>query len=317
MERLIGQSLGRYKITKLLGEGGMGAVFLGTDVTLQREVAIKIMHPHMAQDASFRERFLQEARTAARLDHPSIVQVHDFGQEGSLLYIVMNFIQGANLRDMLDDLKAQNTWIPLPEAVEIVRQVSLAIDYAHHQGVLHRDLKPSNIMIEPEATEGLPYRPVLTDLGLARLMQGQRITQAGLSMGTPTYMSPEQASGQPTDARSDVYSLGIMLYELSVGQPPFAVSSITEAIRFHTQEPPPPPRSIRPDLPVRLEQVILKALVKDPNQRWASAGALAQAIAALALSGAQDGAAPPSHLSRLVRLPRLPPQSRPGRGSVC
>ncbi len=292
MERLIGQSLGRYKITKLLGEGGMGAVFLGTDVTLQREVAIKIMHPHMAQDASFRERFLQEARTAARLDHPSIVQVHDFGQEGSLLYIVMNFIQGANLRDMLDDLKAQNTWIPLPEAVEIVRQVSLAIDYAHHQGVLHRDLKPSNIMIEPEATEGLPYRPVLTDLGLARLMQGQRITQAGLSMGTPTYMSPEQASGQPTDARSDVYSLGIMLYELSVGQPPFAVSSITEAIRFHTQEPPPPPRSIRPDLPVRLEQVILKALVKDPNQRWASAGALAQAIAALALSGAQDGAAP-------------------------
>jgi len=281
MERLVGQTLSRYKITDLLGEGGMGAVFKAQDVTLQRDVAIKIMHPHMANQPNFRERFLQEARTAARLDHPGIVQVYDFGQERSLLFIVMNFIRGTNLRQMLEDLRAQGKWIPLDEAVQIIRQVSLAMHYAHRQGVLHRDLKPSNIMIEPDPSNGLAYRPILTDLGLARLMEGQRITRAGTSMGTPTYMSPEQAMGEETDARSDVYALGIMLYELCVARPPFAIKTLSEAIRYHTKEAPPPPREIRADLPANLERVILKAIAKDPAQRWANADAFAQALADL------------------------------------
>ncbi len=279
MKKLIGQSLGRYQLVSLLGEGGMGAVFKARDITLQRDVAIKVMHPQFANRPNFQERFLQEARTAARFDHPGIVKVFDFGQEKSLLYIVMELIPGDNLRKLLQDLKASGKWIVLPEAVQLVRQVALALDYAHHQGVLHRDVKPDNIMLKAEPGDSFPYRPVLTDLGLAKLLEGGLVTQEGSSMGTPAYMSPEQALGEETDARSDVYSLGILLYELAVGRLPFRVKTITEAIRYHTKEPPPPPRSIRADLPEPLERVILRALEKDPGDRFPTAAGLAKALA--------------------------------------
>ena len=278
MESLIGHSLGRYRVVTLLGEGGMGAVFKGHDATLQREVAIKVLHPHIARQKDFQERFLHEARTAARLDHPGIVKVHDFGQSNDHLYIVMELIPGANLRKLLNDLKAQGKWIVLPESIELIRQVCLAVDYAHRQGILHRDLKPENIMLKPEPIEGLPYRPVLTDLGLAKLAEGGFETREGTSMGTPAYMSPEQADGQPTDSRSDVYSLGILLFELAVGRLPFPAKTITEAIRYHTKEPPPPPRSLRPDLPESVERVILTALAKAPAERFSDASAMADAL---------------------------------------
>ena len=220
MEKLVGQTLNRYRIISLLGEGGMGAVFKGHDATLQRDVAIKVLHSHFARRPDFQDRFLQEARTAARLDHPNIVQVHDFGQDRTFLYIVMKFIPGDNLEKMLRDMRSQQKWILLSEACELIRQISHALDYAHRQGILHRDIKPGNIMIEPEPSAGLPYRPIVTDLGLAKLAEGGVATQDGTSMGTPAYMSPEQALGQATDARSDVYSLGILFFELVTGQLP-------------------------------------------------------------------------------------------------
>jgi serine/threonine protein kinase len=262
----------------------MGAVYKAQDTSLNREVAVKVLHSHFAQQPNFRERFLQEARTAARLDHPGIMKVYDFGEALSQLYIVMELISGENLQDILNKEWAQGKEFSSETSTKLIRQIALTLDYLHKQGVLHRDIKPANIMLKPEPVEGLPYRPVLTDLGLVRLLDSPRLTQDGISMGTPAYMSPEQASGQSTDARSDVYSLGILFYELAVGRLPFPIHSITEAIRYHTKEPPPPPRSLRPDLPESIEKVILKAVEKDPTKRFPDAAAMAQELEITLLS---------------------------------
>jgi serine/threonine protein kinase len=319
MALLVGRSLNRYQINQLLGEGGMGAVYKGHDQTLQRDVAIKIMHPHYARQPQFQERFLQEARSAARLSHPSIVQVHDFGQADGHLYIVMEFIPGKNLQQALAGMRAAGAWIPLAEAVELVQQVSVALDYVHRRDVLHRDIKPANIMLKTEPGGALAYRPVLTDLGLAKLLDSGIITEDGTSMGTPAYMSPEQALGKSADPRSDVYSLGVLFYELSTGQLPFPIKNLAEAVRYHTRETPPAPRAVRSDLPLEIEAIILKALAKEPGDRFADAGSFGARLRQAAVVAATI-AGPPPDATEVVTLvtqiqqkeaPALPQEFQP------
>lgn len=281
MTDLIGQTIGSYRIDRLLGEGGMGSVYQAYDLSLERVVAIKFIHPHLARRLDFQQRFIQEARIMARLDHPGIIRVYMLGKEGDLLFLPMEFIKGGNLRQLLDKMIQDKKWIPQNEAILLVKQLCDVVEYTHQHGVLHRDIKPANLMLKPEPTDGLPFRVILTDLGLAKLLEGLGITQEGTSLGTPAYMSPEQASGQATDRRSDVYSLGVLLYELTVGRLPFQINSITEAARYHTQIQPPSPRSLCPELSTTLEQIILKALEKDPNNRYPTAAALGTALAGL------------------------------------
>ena len=301
----VGQVLNdRYQIDSLLGTGGMGTVYRGRDQTLEREVAIKVMHPQFAQQTESRKRFLQEAQAAAKLNDPGIVQVFDFGQEQAILYIVMEFIPGDTLHHMLQNLRQAERWPRLSEALELVRQVCLAVDYIHRQGVLHGDLKPNNIMLKAEPSDSLPYQPILTDLGLARLLY-QALMNNGPPLGTPAFMSPEQALGEAVDSRSDIYALGVVLYELVTGQLPFPVRTLHEAMYVHTQQTPAPPRTLQPELPESVEQIILQALAKDPTSRFADAAAMAQALAETLPQAASVSSAPTDLVEVVSLLPAV------------
>jgi len=284
MDALLGKLLDdTYRIDQLLGRGGMGAVYKAHDVALNRDVAIKVMHANLTEEGDFRARFLQEARAIAALDHPGIVRIHSFGQDQGLLYIVMDFISGQSLQAWLKRLADERKIVALGESLEIIAQVARALYFAHEKGIIHRDIKPANIMLKPtdpalREPGGLPFQPVLTDFGLAKLAEGGLQTSTGVTMGTPTYMSPEQCLGLEPDPRSDIYSLGIVLYQMVTGRVPFDVKSLTEAIRRHTQEPPPPPRSINPSLPTSVENILLRALAKRREDRFSSALEMADAL---------------------------------------
>ncbi len=281
---LAGQALDRYQLQELLGEGTLGAVFKAHDPALQRTVAVKVIDLRQLTTPGAAERLLELARLAARLDHPGLVRVHDFGRADPLIYIVMEYLPGGNLHQLLQELRAANQWLLLSEAALLVRQIAVVLDYVNRQGATPRRVRPSDIMLKGEPADGLPYRPVLTDLGLDEALgaQAPAAAQPSPEAAAPpsyAYWSPEQAMGERIDARSQVYSLGVLLYELAVGWQPFPVTSVMEAVRAHTQAEPPPPRSRRADLPLPLEGVILQALAKDPARRYADPGALAQALA--------------------------------------
>ena len=282
MENLIGRQIENYRIDSLLGEGGMGAVFHATDVNLARPVALKVMHRQYANQPQFQKRFMQEAQAIARLKHPSIITIYSFDVKHGLLYIVMEFIQGMSLGGTIKQLAEQRQVVKLNESLNIIAQSADALGYAHRQGVIHRDIKPDNILIQPlEAPERAgepPMRAVLTDFGLAKLVEGGVETATGTFMGTLPYMSPEQTLAKEIDGRSDIYSLGVVMYQLATGRLPFDIKTPTDAVMKHLKEVPPPPRQVQPGLPTAVEAVITKSLAKQVEDRFQTGEEMAQAL---------------------------------------
>ncbi len=285
MSELIGQQIAHYRIQELIGDGGMGTVYRAYDLNLDRSVALKLMHPHFARQPEFQLRLTQEAQTAAKLDHPSIVKIYNFGESDKGLYIAMEFIRDGSLRSHLQRYQAAGRYMDMNLGLQIGLQIADALDYAHRENVIHRDVKPGNIILKrlprPEEESFGPLRAVLTDFGLVRLLTGTRITDMGVTMGTPVYMSPEQCEGREVDGRSDLYSLGAVLYEIFTNRPPFLFSSLSQAIATHIRkEEPPHPRTLRLDIPPLLDALLTKALARDPNARFASGSEMGQALRA-------------------------------------
>lgn len=270
---LIGARLGAYEVQSVLGSGGMATVYRGFDQNLNRAVAIKVLSTTAAAQPGFADRFRQEARLIARLRHPNIVQVYDFGVQDELVYMVQELLPGPTLAARLQEYAARNQPMPRREIVMVLRQLAAALDAAHDAGIIHRDVKPSNALYNADG--GL----VLTDFGIAKstLGDGTR-TQTGELLGTPIYLSPEQARGEPLTPASDIYTLGVVLYELISGRPPFDGPTPLGIVFKHLQEAPPPLQPLRASLPPAVEAVVQRALAKEPGQRYPTADALVRAL---------------------------------------
>ncbi len=267
-----GEYLGKYRLVERLGRGGMADVHKAYHPALNRYVAIKALHGHLSDQTTLIERFQQEATAVAGLRHPNIVQVYDFFAVGDTYYMVMELIDGPTLQTKLRRHKSKNTFFSLTQTGNILSPLSSAIDYAHGRHMIHRDLKPSNIMFTAEG------QVVLTDFGIARILGDTQHTVTGAVIGTPVYMSPEQAQGQRADARSDIYALGTILFEMVTGHTLFEGDTPIAIMMKHVNERPPHPGTINPHLPPGVEQVILKALNKNPDDRYQTAGAMATAF---------------------------------------
>jgi len=272
MSGLVGKTLGKYRILARLGRGGTANVYKAYQPGLDRYVAVKALHRHLAEDEDFIRRFEREASAVARLRHPNIVQVYDFDHAGDLYYMVMEFIEGPSLREELHTRSFSGKLFALPEIARVFSALGSAIDYAHKQGMVHHDLKPANILLTPQG------QAVLTDFGIAKIVGGSTQTLTGAVFGTPKYMSPEQGQGQRGDERSDIYSLGIILFEMVTGQVPFDDDTPYTIINRHISEPLPPPSSLKSDLPPGVEQVIFKSAAKSPGDRYQTGHELARAL---------------------------------------
>ena len=270
-EQLLGKPIGPYTADRLIGQGGFAWVFAGHHTAQRAPVALKVLKPRYAGDSQFESRFRNEAQVASELRHPNIVRILDIGKTGDITYFAMNLYP-----ESLASRLAQGGPIPEPELLRIARDVTSALAFAHAGGIIHRDIKVDNILLTADGTA------VIADFGIARAVSGYATaTGVNMTIGTPHYVSPEQAQGRPLDGRSDLYALGVTLYKAATGELPFRSSDWFELARMHVEDPPEPPRKRRPDLSRRVERIILKCLAKHPDDRYASADDLLRELGAV------------------------------------
>jgi serine/threonine protein kinase len=262
--------VGRYRVERVLGGGGMAVVYLARDEELDRPVAIKVLADNLAADENFRKRFLREARLAARVAHPNIVQVYDSGEADGRPYIVMEYVEGKTLAALL----ARRGRLPPAEAVELALQVCTGLEHAHRAGLVHRDIKPQNLIIRGDGTVKI------VDFGIARSAQGTQLTEAGSVLGTAAYLAPEQAAGEDVTLAADVYALGVVLYEMLTGRTPHTAESLSEFVARGHEQPIAALRELAPEAPEALEDVVMRSLARIPQYRQPSAEALAAELAA-------------------------------------
>jgi serine/threonine protein kinase len=259
------EELGRYRVENVLGGGGMALVYRARDEELDRPVAIKLLADNLAADEAFRQRFLREARLAAQLAHPNVVQIYDSGEADGRPYIVMEYVEGETLADLL----ARRRTLPPAEAVELALQICSGLEHAHQAGLVHRDIKPQNLLIRGDGTVKI------ADFGIARSAHGTRLTETGSVLGTAAYLAPEQAAGEEVTPAADVYAVGVVLYELLTGRTPRTAETLTQFLLRGEEQPIPELRELAPEVPEALEDVVMRCLARIPEYRPPSAGALA------------------------------------------
>jgi hypothetical protein len=301
MISLVGRVIGEYRLVTTMGSGALGETFRAEGVRGDgRTMAVKILHGHLASDPTFAERFRRDVGAAAGLQHPHIVRIEDFGQQNGQYYIVMELLPDGSMRTLL---QRREVMLPLRRGVDLVRQTADALAFAHARQVVHRDVKPENLLVRLSGDDRDIVK--LADVGLTKLTESGVTVGGNVALGSYAYMSPEQCRGVTPDPRSDIYSLGVVLYEVATGYPPFQVKTLADALTKHTSAPPPPPRSVVRGLPDELDRIILRCLAKNPGERWGSASELMRAL---------DGVLPALPATPVVRLQA--PGAAPAGGPV-
>ena len=307
---LSGQQIAGFRLEHEIGHGGMAVVYRAQDLALGRTVAVKLLAPELARNKSFRLRFASESRAAAAIDHPHIIPVFAAGESDGVLYIAMRYVEGRDLRTLLD----RNGTLPVPQALRIATQIASALDAAHAHGLVHRDVKPGNVLVAEGTDSEHPEHVYLTDFGLTKKSSSLTgFTAVGQFVGTVDYVAPEQISGKPVDGRGDLYSLGCLVFELLTGSAPYQRDDDLALLWAHLHAPPPELSRARPGLPPALDAVLAKALAKDPDERYATCMEFATALRGASAAGVRHpltqvaGAEALAELAPLPELPELAP----------